>query len=154
MSSKTDDLIFVEEPEAQLHISVQILMGLLLIAISNKKNLKFIFSTHSDTLILIIHFILKNKPSKDKIISIINNIYSGNNESEEHKLIDNFASAVADYKEDTELSLFMIEENRSKMLKDDEIETNIPGITDTLNKLSEWLFEIIKTDEIKNKDDQ
>ncbi|WP_290705048.1 AAA family ATPase, partial [Ferroplasma sp. Type II] len=67
ISSNDKDLIIIEEPEAQLHISTQIIMGILLVALVKKKDIKIIFSTHSDTLVIVMNYLLTQHVEKNDV---------------------------------------------------------------------------------------
>ncbi len=142
ISSNANDLIIIEEPEAQLHITTQIIMGIFLIYISRKMNIKIIFSTHSDTMAFVIQHIITNNIGESEIIELIKKIYK-------EEIPKNSFHALANKPED-ELVFYYIDKGNSREVSRNDMKNNIPGITDVIDDLFNWAFDSLKNDGDKN----
>ncbi|MGC8609475.1 MAG: hypothetical protein ACP5UV_06370, partial [Thermoplasmata archaeon] len=141
ISSKPGELIIIEEPEAQLHISTQILIGILLIYITTKLNVKIIFSTHSDIMALVMQYIISNKVDNNAIKELMQKIYKMNS-------VD-IPSMELNSEMAKEINFYYIKNETSMLVNENEMRSNVPGITDTMTELFDWMI-----NSLKNKDKQ
>ena len=142
ISSSDEDLIIIEEPEAQLHITTQIIMGILLVYISRKMNLKIIFSTHSDTMAFLMHYIVTNNIDGKKLRELMEKIYDIKKLKEGLNILKN--------KSNNNVIFYYIKDGKSSDIKDENMEANIPGITNIINDLFDWVFNSLKNYGDKN----
>ena len=63
--------LIIEEPEAQLHYSAQILMALTLAGLSSEFNHKIVFSTHSDVLAITLAYLKGLEYDKKDVVKLI-----------------------------------------------------------------------------------
>lgn len=71
LSIPPNSYLIIEEPEAQLHYSAQILMALVLAGLSKGFNHKIIFSTHSDVLAITLAYLKELEYDENRIIKLI-----------------------------------------------------------------------------------
>ncbi len=135
ISSQEGDLIIIEEPEAQLHITTQIIMGILLIYIAQKMHIKLIFSTHSDTMAFIIQHIINSNIKNDDIKQLMKTVYTGN--------IPDIKFNMSS-KPDDELIFYYIKEGIAKQVTGKDLQSNIPGISDVIDELFNWAFNSLR----------
>lgn len=144
LSSSESELILIEEPEAQLHVSTQILMGLLLIAIAVQKKLKIVISTHSDLLALVVHYVLDLRPDEESLSSLIKEIipYGKTEDSQ----ISWLAKTVSKMDKSTgSVSCFIESNGKSRILESEELDTSIPSISSTVDSFYKWtISELLK----------
>ncbi|MGC9124029.1 MAG: hypothetical protein ACP5IB_08205 [Thermoplasmata archaeon] len=142
LSMGENEVILIEEPEAQLHYSSQVLIGLILIAISKIKNSKIIITTHSDILPLIINQVLSENPSKEQIFKLIKKIIKTNKKTI-NKYIDNLADKVAINKEDFKINYYYFKPNEDVIkINNKDLEKCIPGLTEVYEELLNWSYEV------------
>lgn len=144
LSASESELILIEEPEAQLHVSTQILMGLLLIAIAAQKNLKIVISTHSDLLALVIHYVLELRPEEESLISLIKSLLpDANKGSHQMRWL---ASAITNMNRRTDsISCFIEQNGKSRIIGREELDKSVPGISSTVDSFYKWtVSELIK----------
>ncbi len=149
LSSSEGELLIVEEPEAQLHVSIQILMGLLLIAIAKTKKVRILFSTHSDLIALTIHYILDLKPDKKSLVNLMEDLLP--DLKGEHNHLVTLAEAIQSGEEALSSSIFYLNrEGISEEIIGDELEKSVPGISNTVETFFKWtLGEIRRSREKK-----
>jgi len=144
ISSREGDLIIIEEPEAQLHITTQIIMGILLVYIVKEMNIKILFSTHSDTMTFIIQHILSNNIQDNDIKKLMQTIYN-NNDVPIPKL------NTSDNKMAKKFSFYYISEGKSQEYKSKDLQNSIPGISNVIDDLFNWAFNSLKDSENGDK---
>ena len=137
LSSSEGELLIVEEPEAQLHVSIQILMGLLLIAIAKTKKVRILFSTHSDLIALAIHYILDLKPDTKSLVTLMEDLLP--DLKGEHNHLVTLAEAIQSGEEALSSSIFYLNrEGISEEIIGDELEKSVPGISNTVETFFKW----------------
>ena len=139
ISSNDKDLIIIEEPEAQLHISTQIIMGILLVALAKKKDIKIIFSTHSDTLVIVMNYLLTQHIEKNDVQNLVKAIY--NNQFSQDNLND--LINVFDDKKKIDIKFYSNKDNKFMLIDNKDILKEIPGITDFIDRLFNWSIGVI-----------
>ncbi|EQB73148.1 MAG: hypothetical protein AMDU4_FER2C00094G0004 [Ferroplasma sp. Type II] len=147
ISSNDKDLIIIEEPEAQLHISTQIIMGILLVALAKKKDIKIIFSTHSDTLVIVMNYLLTQHIEKNDVQNLVKAIY--NNQFSQDNLND--LINVFDDKKKIDIKFYSNKDDKFMLIDNKDILKEIPGITDFIDRLFNWSIGVIsKTQKDQN----
>lgn len=147
ISSNDKDLIIIEEPEAQLHISTQIIMGILLVALVKKKDIKIIFSTHSDTLVIVMNYLLTQHVEKNDVQNLVKAIY--NNQFSQDNLND--LINVFDDKKKIDIKFYSNKDDKFMLIDNKDILKEIPGITDFIDRLFNWSIGVIsKTQKDQN----
>ncbi len=143
LSMEEKEVILIEEPEAQLHYSSQVLMGLILIAISKIKNSKLIVSTHSDLLALTIHRVLSENPSKEMIIKLIKKMIE-NNKKTMKPFVENLAEKVSLSKENFKVDYYYVKTTGYiEKVEEKKLDTEIPGLTEVIEELLNWAFDTV-----------
>ena len=147
ISSNDKYLIIIEEPEAQLHISTQIIMGILLVALVKKKDIKIIFSTHSDTLVIVMNYLLTQHVEKNDVQNLVKAIY--NNQFSQDNLND--LINVFDDKKKIDIKFYSNKDDKFMLIDNKDILKEIPGITDFIDRLFNWSIGVIsKTQKDQN----
>jgi hypothetical protein len=150
LSASEGELILIEEPEAQLHVSTQIMMSLLLIAVAAQKKLKIVFSTHSDLLALGVHYIQDIKPNQESLSDLIKKMVTESRVASES--ISHLAHTIANnYGDFKSTSYYFEQDGNSRLISKEELRKNVPGISDTVEKFYNWtVTELLK----KRKSDE
>lgn len=142
LTSSENELVLIEEPEAQLHVSVQILMGLLLLAIAKKKKLKIIFTTHSDLLALTLHYAVDLRPDTKSIAGLIGNLLPGINPDGE--AVRKLAEIISDDNNPISLSSYYIDQKGVSMpISKEEFNKSVPTISNTVDTFFKWTVDEI-----------
>ncbi len=143
ISSSNGELLIVEEPEAQLHVSVQILMGLLLIAIVRTKKVRILLSTHSDLIALAIHYIIDLKPDTKSLVTLMENLLP--DLKGEHDLLVPLAEAIQSGEESLSTNIFYLNrDGTSGEINSDDLERDVPGISSTVEIFFKWTVSEIR----------
>lgn len=133
------ELLIIEEPEAQLHVRVQIMMGLLLVSISKLKKLKILFSTHSDLLALTIAYISEIKPSDTALNELVKSIMSDLVTDE--KKLKHLTKIIYNSLNQVNSKTYYLESGKdSRELNPSEIKNSIPSISNTVDSFYDWVF--------------
>lgn len=151
LTSNDNELVLLEEPEAQLHVSIQILMGILLIALVKRRKLKIAFTTHSDLIPLVIHYILDLKPSVESLTNLMSELIPGL--VADDKYVKRLAEAVCDDENSIVSDAFYLDrDSKSRIVNRDELEKSVPGISKTINTFAKWTAtELQRSVEAKSK---
>lgn len=67
-------LVLIEEPESRLHLAYQILLLLVMLSLV-QHGYKFVITTHSDLMASFLGDLVEHKPSKEKIMELLKNIF-------------------------------------------------------------------------------
>lgn len=140
LASNKDDLIIIEEPESQLHVRTQILMGILLTAIVKKTGMKIIFSTHSDTLALVMNYIAGENVKSSDISNLISMLYNNNSETPIEKPL----TKVFDSANKIKINYYSNKAKKFEQVKNFEIRKDVPYISDATSMLFEWVLGILR----------
>jgi len=140
-----NSFIIVEEPESQLHYSAQVLMALTFIGLSKIFNHKIVFSTHSDVFAITSAYIKEFRPSKEKVIELINRLLEIQGIDVEYSDIGLLAKAVSENTEiDIKFYYYKPKSNGVEVLekKVSDILNDVPGITDVVDLLATWAMRL------------
>jgi predicted ATPase len=133
ISSHEGDLLIIEEPEAQLHISTQIIMGILLMYVAKKMNIKILFSTHSDTLAFTIQHIMNNRINGESIKQLMSKVYNSK--------VPDIKFNMFNSESNNEFTFYYMEkEKKVKKVNNRDLERNVPGISSVVDDLVNWAF--------------
>ncbi len=132
-------LIFIEEPETQLHIQAQFLMGLLIIALA-KLGHKIIITTHSSYIINSIYLMQYFEPSIDDMKLFLKYIFNIKKLNDYH---NKFAEMLIKNIKNFNVSFNYLAGNRSiKKINMDEIGNEIKSMTDFDDLVANWAIKI------------
>lgn len=130
LSVKEGSLVLFEEPETQLHEELQLLMGVVLYALSSFN--RIVISTHSQTILYTIAHLSMLKPTKEELKDLF----------EDLKVKDYEALAEAVEKanqKEVKVKIYHFTEGEVKEVSVDEAVKGMPGTIDVLEKGLKWL---------------
>jgi hypothetical protein len=137
--------ILIEEPEAQLHYSAQILMALTLAALSKKFGHKIVFSTHSDIFAITLAYLKELKPKEDDLRELIESLLKMQHINVENIDLEPLLKALSNagdidikfyYYEPTPEGVNVVEKPTKEIMR------NVPGITEVVDILASWSLEL------------
>ncbi|MCQ4385183.1 MAG: AAA family ATPase, partial [Sulfolobales archaeon] len=130
LSVKEGSLVLFEEPETQLHEELQLLMGVVLYALSSFSHI--VISTHSQTILYTIAHLSMLRPTKEELKDLFEDL--------KVKDYDALAEAVekANQKE-VKVKIYHFTEGEVKEVSVDEAVKGMPGTIDVLEKGLKWL---------------
>jgi hypothetical protein len=130
LSVKEGSLVLFEEPETQLHEELQLLMGMVLYALSSFN--RIVITTHSQTILYTIAHLSMLKPTKEELKDLLEDL--------KVKDYDALAEAVekANQKE-VKVKIYHFTEGEVKEVSIDEAVKGMPGTIDVLEKGLKWL---------------
>lgn len=129
------ELVFIEEPESQLHISTQIIMGYILGLVAKKYNIKMLISTHSDVLALSLSYTLSNTLTEKDIKSLFEVVYN-------KKLDEQTLRYLSKFKGNISLNFYLIDEGKAIIKRTKEINESVPEISSKLENFVEWILNL------------
>jgi len=130
LSVKEESLVLFEEPETQLHEELQLLMGVVLYALSSFN--RIVISTHSQTILYTIAHLSMLRPTKEELKDLF----------EDLKVKDYEALAEAVEKanqKEVKVKIYHFTEGEVKEVSVDEAVKGMPGTIDVLEKGLKWL---------------
>jgi hypothetical protein len=130
LSVKEGSLVLFEEPETQLHEELQLLMGVVLYALSSFSHI--VISTHSQTILYTIAHLSVLRPTKEELKDLF----------EDLKVKDYEALAEAVEKanqKEVKVKIYHFTEGEVKEVSVDEAVKGMPGTIDVLEKGLKWL---------------
>ncbi len=146
LSAPSNSYLIIEEPEAQLHYSAQILMALVLAGLSREFNHKIIFSTHSDVLAITLAYLKELDYDENAIGKLIQELLKVQGIEVEDEKIMPLAKAVSQAK-DLDIRFYYYDpkpdgtvEVLEKPAKD--IFKEVPGITVITDILASWALSL------------
>jgi len=130
LSVKEGSLVLFEEPETQLHEELQLLMGIVLYALSSFN--RIVISTHSQTILYTIAHLSMLRPTKEELKDLFEDLNV--------KDFEALAEAVekANQKE-VKVKIYHFTEGEVKEVSVDEAVKGMPGTIDVLEKGLKWL---------------
>ena len=129
LSVKEESLVLFEEPETQLHEELQLLMSVVLYALSSFN--RIVISTHSQTILYNIAHLSMLKPTKEELKDLF----------EDLKVKDYEALAEAVEKanqKEVKVKIYHFTEGEVKEVSVDEAVKGMPGTIDVLEKEFKW----------------
>jgi len=134
---ETPSLVFIEEPEAQLHPAYQLVLAVMLLSLVSM-SYKFVISTHSDIFAQFLGELVKYKPSKEKILELLKNILG-----EIPPVFDEMAERAVNALKEIKLHTYHFKEGEVNSVSIDDLVIRIPGITkEVMDKLFYWMLEV------------
>jgi len=134
---ETPSLVFIEEPEAQLHPAYQLVLAVMLLSLVSI-GYKFVISTHSDIFAQFLGELVKYKPSKEKILELLKNILG-----EIPPAFDEMAERAVNALKEIKLHTYHFKEGKVNSVSIDDLIIRIPGITkEVMDKLFYWMLEV------------
>jgi hypothetical protein len=129
LSVKEGSLVLFEEPETQLHEELQLLMSIVLYALSSSN--RIVISTHSQSMLYNIAHLSMLKPTKEELKDLFEDL--------KVKDYDALAEAVekANQKE-VKVKIYHFTEGEVKEVSVDEAVKGMPGTIDVLEKEFKW----------------
>ncbi len=154
LSVNENAIVLVEEPEAQLHPSAQIVMALFLASLPKLCGCRIVASTHSDLLAITLSQLAVQKPNKKWIIELLYNLLPHIKEVEDMRIyIDTLAEAVAEAVEELDLRIY--EFTREGLVKpskpEDVLGKEVPGISKVIDELTNWSFRLASQRELEKQ---
>ncbi len=141
INSPERSLIIIEEPESQLHISAQILLGMVFVALINEFRHKFVISSHSDILVLTLAYLKELEYDEKIIFNLIKKLFKQQNISMKKEQVDQLVKSVVKSK-DFDLKLYYYNNTKCKVdaipKSPQEITSNVTGITEIVELLADW----------------
>jgi len=130
LSVKEGSLVLFEEPETQLHEELQLLMGVVLYALSSFN--RIVISTHSQTILYTIAHLSMLRPTKEELKDLFEDLKVKDYEA----LVE--AVEKANQKE-VKVKIYYFTEGEVKDVSVDEAVKGMPGTIDVLEKGLKWL---------------
>ncbi|BAB66230.1 AAA family ATPase [Sulfurisphaera tokodaii] len=124
------EIVLYEEPESQFHEKLQILMGLILYALTTTN--KLVITTHSQTILYTLAFLSFLKPTSEEIIKLLDSLEIKNDE-----LVENILEANKKI-----VRFYYFHDGRVEEISDETITKGIPSFVDVLDKELKWFSEI------------
>ncbi|MFP3205547.1 MAG: hypothetical protein RXS23_09170, partial [Metallosphaera yellowstonensis] len=121
-------LILFEEPETQLHEELQLLMGMVLYALSSIS--RIVISTHSQTIVSTIAHLSMLKPTKEELKDLFEDLKVKDYEA--------LAEAVEKANEKVKVKVYHFTEGEVKDVSIDYVVRGLPGTKDVLEKEFRW----------------
>jgi AAA15 family ATPase/GTPase len=128
LSVKEGSLILFEEPETQLHEELQLLMGMVLYALSSIN--RIVISTHSQTIVSTIAHLSMLKPTKEELKDLFEDLKVKDYEA--------LAEAVEKANEKVKVKVYHFTEGEVKDVSIDYVVRGLPGTKDVLEKEFRW----------------
>jgi len=128
LSVKVGSLILFEEPETQLHEELQLLMGMVLYALSSIN--RIVISTHSQTIVSTIAHLSMLKPTKEELKDLFEDL--------KVKGYEALAEAVEKANEKVKVKVYHFTEGEVKDVSIDYVVRGLPGTKDVLEKEFRW----------------
>jgi len=139
---ETPSLVFIEEPEAQLHPAYQLVLAVMLLSLVNG-GYKFVISTHSDIFAQFIGELVKYKPNKEKILELLKNVL-GYIPPTFDEMTERAVNALKEIK----LYSYYFKEGKASRKSLDQLIVVTPGISvEVVEKLFDWTFEVSKNEQ-------
>jgi AAA15 family ATPase/GTPase len=128
LSVKEESLVLFEEPETQLHEELQLLMGMVLYALSSIN--RIVISTHSQTIVSTIAHLSMLKPTKEELKDLFEDLKVKDYEA--------LAEAVEKANEKVKVKVYHFTEGEVKDVSIDYVVRGLPGTKDVLEKEFRW----------------
>ena len=132
LSVKVGSLILFEEPETQLHEELQLLMGMVLYALSSIS--RIVISTHSQTIVSTIAHLSMLKPTKEELKDLFEDLKVKDYEA----LAEAVEKANEKVKDKVYLKVYHFTEGEVKDVSIDYVVRGLPGTKDVLEKEFRW----------------
>ena len=130
LTLREGELVLYEEPETQFHEKLQVLMGLILYALTTTN--KLVITTHSQTILYTLAFLSYLKPTAEEVSKLLDSLGIKNDELAKDVEEANKKRVKFYYFHDGK-----VEEKSSK-----EVADGIPGVTDVMDKELKWFSEL------------
>lgn len=146
LSIPSNSYLIIEEPEAQLHYSAQILMGLVLAGLSRGFNHKIIFSTHSDVFAITLAHLKELDYDENAIGKLIRELLEVQGIEVDDEKVMLLAKAVSQAK-DLDIRFYYYEPKPDGTVEVSEISAKdilreVPGITIITDILASWALSL------------
>jgi len=128
LSVKEESIVLYEEPETHLHEELQLLMGIVLYALSSTNPL--VISTHSQTIFYTITHLSMLKPTKQELKNLFEDLKVKDYEA--------LAEAVEKANEKVKVKIYHFTEGEVNDVNIDEVVKGMPGTIDVLEKEFRW----------------
>ena len=132
LSVKEESLVLFEEPETQLHEELQLLMGMVLYALSSIN--RIVISTHSQTIVSTIAHLSMLKPTKEELKDLFEDLKVKDYEA----LAEAVEKANEKVKDKVYLKVYHFTEGEVKDVSIDYVVRGLPGTKDVLEKEFRW----------------
>lgn len=146
LSMPSESYLIIEEPEAQLHYSAQILMALVLVGLSKRFDHKVILSTHSDVFAITMAYLKELDYDETKISELIRKLLEFQGIKVGNEEIMPLAEAVSQ-KKDLDIKFHYYEPHQNgtvdvSKMSAKEILKDVPGITAITDILASWALSL------------
>jgi len=137
--------LIMEEPEAQLHYSAQVLMALTLARLSSVFGHKIVFSTHSDVFAITMAYLKELKPNEEKLVELIKELLHKQDIHVERDSVEPLAKAASKAR-DLDIRFYYYEPTSKGVKvserKAEDILREAPGITTVMDALASWALSL------------
>lgn len=146
LSVPSNSLLLIEEPEAQLHYSAQVLMALTLAGLSRGFNHRIVLSTHSDILAITLAYLKELEYDEDKVSELIEELLEAQGIKVEREKVAVLAKAVSGAK-DLDIRFYYYEPRPDGTVEvlptpTKDILREVPGITEVTDILASWALNL------------
>ncbi len=152
MTVEENELILIEEPEAQLHYSSQIIITLIIIALSKLKKSQFIITTHSDIVSLTVSAIASGSPPSRLVARLVKNLNTDNYVPQRN--INKLSDEVTSEKFPFKANYYSLKNGISQEVKEEDLNKSVPGVTSVFTTLLKWKLSVDENKEESRKGDK
>lgn len=136
-----NDIVLIEEPEAQLHPAAQFLMALLLVALAGTRGLRVVITTHSEIILNYLAILVQMKPKPEDLTKVMKTALPSDFEERYPNIMEKFAKSVSDSIKSISLDINYFQRKGEVInMLPNEISQEIPSITDMSEHLIDWVF--------------
>ena len=128
LSVREKELVLYEEPETQLHERSQVVMALILYALTNTNRL--VITTHSQTILYTLAYMALTRPTADDVKEFLNSI--GVNGGEELANLVGSASSKT-------VKFYYFHDGKVEEVEAKKVIEGIPGVADVMHEEFRWL---------------
>ena len=132
-------LVLIEESESRLHLAYQILLLLVMLSLV-QHGYKFVISTHSDLMASFLGNLVEHKPSKEKIMELMENIFGHDFVSPTlKKIIEDAEKTIKESK----IKVYFFENGTARDVPANRLAYEVPGVTrQVVDKVADWEAEL------------
>jgi len=136
---QTPALVLIEEPESRLHLAYQILLLLVMLSLV-QHGYRFVITTHADLMTSFLGDLVEYKPSKEKIMELLENIFGQDIVSSAiEKIIEDVEKTIKGSK----IKVYYFENGTAREVPANRLVNEVPGVTrQVVEKVADWEWEL------------
>jgi len=135
---QTPALVLIEEPESQLHLAYQILLLLVLLSLV-QHGYKFVITTHGDLMASFLGDLVEYKPSKEKIMELLEKIFDQELPSTLKKIVNDVEKTI----KENNIKVYYFENGTAREVPANRLAYEVPGVTrQVVDKVVKWEWEL------------